>query len=203
MDLAQTIFYVVSPLVTLLAVSVAYIALLRQSRPHILVHYRPNPGIPSVIDLVVENIGGGLARNVKFSEPLPSQCWGIEEPDGKGGEVLGEGLPALASGQKMIFDAGQFGGLAARLGEALEIRASYEYANPIGLTRKRTESYLLSVSHMRSMPTRISADQAIVEALKGPNPTTIQGIKSELYAIRRALESIQSSREKKDSGREV
>lgn len=200
MNLAQTVFYVVSPLVTLLAVLVAYMALLRQSRPHILVHYRPNPGIPSMIDLVVENIGGGLARQVKFSQPLPSQCWGIEKPAGKGGEVLGEGLPALAAGQKVIFDAGQYGGLAARLGDALEVKVSYQYENPIGLTRKRTESYVLSVSHMHNMPTRISADQAIVEALKGPNRTTLQEIKAELHATRQALEGLQSSKEKNGSG---
>lgn len=199
MNLAQTIFYVVSPLVTLLAVSVAYIALVRQSRPHILVHYRPNPGIPSVIDLVVENLGGGLAREIKFSLPLPSQCWGIEKPSGKGGEVLGEGLPALASGQQMIFDAGQYGGLEARLGNALEIQVSYRYRNPIGINRKRTESCVLSVSHIRNMPTRISADQAIVEALKGPNKTTVQEIKTELQGIRCALEKIHASRESSDN----
>lgn len=64
---AQTAFYVVNPLVTLLAVSVAYLALVKQSRPQILVEYRPNPGIQTLIDLVVENIGGGMARNVTFS----------------------------------------------------------------------------------------------------------------------------------------
>lgn len=199
MNLAQTIFYVVSPLVTLLAVSVAYIALVRQSRPHILVHYRPNPGIPSMIDLVVENLGGGLARNLKFSQPLPSQCWGIEKPSGEGGEVLGEGLPALAAGQKMIFDAGQYGGLEARLGNALEVKASYSYRNPIGINRKRTESCVLSVSHIQNMPTRISADQAIVEALKGPNKTTVQEIKSELHAIRLALEKFHTAKESSGS----
>jgi hypothetical protein len=199
MNLAQTIFYVVSPLVTLLAVSVAYIALVRQSRPHVLVHYRPNSGIPSMIDLVVENLGGGLARNLKFSEPLPSQCWGIDKPVGKGGDVLGDGLPALASGQQMIFDAGQYGGLEARLGNALEIKISYSYRNPIGINRKRTESCVLSVSHIQNMPTRISADQAIVEALKGPNKTTVQEIKTELQGIKIALEKIHSSQDSNGS----
>lgn len=203
MNLTQTVFYVVSPLVTLLAVSVAYIALVRQSRPHILVHYRPNAGIPSMIDLVVENIGGGLARNLEFSEPLPSQCWGIEKAIGEGGEVLGKGLPALAAGQQLVFDAGQYGGLEARLGEALEVEVNYTYTNPIGINRKRRESCVLSVSHMRKMPTRISADQAIVEALKGPNNTTVQEIKNELHAIRVALEKNYKSQESSAGGTDV
>ena len=76
----QAIFYVASPLVTLLAVSVAYIALLRQSRPHIIVEYRPNPNIQTMIDLVIENMGNGLARDVSVSQPIPIAYFGIEEP---------------------------------------------------------------------------------------------------------------------------
>ena len=58
--IAQIIFYGVSPLVTLLAVVVAYLALAKQSKPHVLIHYRPNPNIQSIIDLVIENVGTGI-----------------------------------------------------------------------------------------------------------------------------------------------
>ena len=148
--LAQTIFYVVSPLVTLLAVFIAYLALVKQSRPHILVQYRPNPDIPSMIDLVIENIGGGMARNVVFSQPLPARCYGIEKASDNGTEVLGDGLPAIAAAQKYVFDGGQYGGLANRLGTKLEVEVSYKYKNPIGINRKRKESCVLSVSHMKN-----------------------------------------------------
>src|SRR3546814_5419923 len=69
--LAQITAYIVSPLATLLAVWVAYLALSRNSQPQLLAYYQPNPDVPSVIDLVVENIGGGSAIEVRFSEPLP------------------------------------------------------------------------------------------------------------------------------------
>jgi hypothetical protein len=188
--LAQTIFYVVSPLVTLLVVFVAYLALVKQSRPHILVQYRPNPDIPSMIDLVIENLGGGMARNVTFSQPIPARCYGIEKASGSGTEVLGDGLPAIAAAQKYVFDGGQYGGLANKLGTKLELEVSYKYKNPIGITRERKESCVLSVSHLKNMPSRTSAEQAIVDALKGPNVTTLQKIEKELHAIGSALSKI-------------
>ncbi|HHH43369.1 MAG TPA: hypothetical protein ENK49_04455, partial [Gammaproteobacteria bacterium] len=171
--MAQIIFYVVSPLVTLLAVLVAYIALVKQSRPHILVQYRPNPGIQSFIDLVVENIGNGMARNVQFSQPIPAQCFGIEKPDGEGGEALGGGFPAIAAGQQFIFDGGQYAGLKNRIGEMMEIQLTYEYMNPIGIRRKRKEACVLSITHLEGMPSRTNAEQAIVDALKSNNVTTL------------------------------
>ncbi len=200
-SLAQTAFYVISPLVTLLAVLVAYIALVKQSRPHLIIQYQPNPDIQSLINLVVENIGNGLARDIKFSQPIPSQCWGIDEPSGPGGEVLGDGLPGLAAGQSIVFDGGQFGGLESRIGAKLELTVSYSYKNPLGISRNRKEVCILSVAHIRNMPTRTSAGQAIVDALKGPNVTTLQKIQKELAAISKSLGHIAKATEaSKDGG---
>jgi hypothetical protein len=188
--LAQTIFYVVSPLITLLAVSVAYLALLKQSKPHVLIQYRPNPNIQTLIDLVVENIGGGMARDITFSQPLPAKCFGIEKPNGPGLEVLGDGLPAIAAGQKYIFDGGQYGGLASKICDKLEIEISYSFINPLGITRSQKERCVLSISHLQNMPTRTSAEQAVVDALTGPNITTLQRIERELNNIGTALSRI-------------
>ncbi len=197
-NLAQIIFYMVSPLVTLLAVFVAYLALAKQSKPHILVHYRPNQDIQSIIDLVIENIGTGMARHVVFSQPLPARCYGIEAADGVGAEVLGDGLPAIAVGQKYIFDGGQYGGLSEKLGNHLEIIVSYKYTNPLGINRSRKEVCVLSVSHLQNMPTRISSEQAVVDALKGPNKTTLQRIEQELKDIGSAINSLADKVEAKN-----
>jgi len=188
--IAQIIFYGVSPLVTLLAVVVAYLALAKQSKPHILIHYRPNPNIQSIIDLVIENVGTGMARDVTFSKPLPARCFGIESPDGPGSEVLGNGLPAIAVGQQYIFDGGQFGGLSDKLGKHLEVEVLYNYRNPLGIIRRRTETCILSVSHLENMTTRTSPGQAIVDALKGPNTTTLQKIENELKSIGLAINKL-------------
>jgi len=189
-ELAQIIFYGVSPLVTLLAVVVAYLALAKQSKPHILIHYRPNPEIQSIIDLVIENVGAGMARDVVFSKPLPARCYGIEDPDGPGFEVLDDGLPAIAVGQKYIFDGGQYGGLSKKIGKQLEIEVSYKYKNPLGISLSRKEVCFLSVSHLQYMTTRMSAEQAIVDALKGPNKTTLQRMESELKTIGVAINNL-------------
>lgn len=189
-ELAQIIFYGVSPLVTLLAVVVAYLALAKQSKPHILIHYRPNPEIQSIIDLVIENVGAGMARDVVFSKPLPARCYGIEDPDGPGFEVLDDGLPAIAVGQKYIFDGGQYGGLSKKIGKQLEIEVSYKYKNPLGISLSRKEVCVLSVSHLQYMTTRMSAEQAIVDALKGPNKTTLQRMESELKTIGVAINNL-------------
>ena len=200
---AQIIFYMVSPFVTLLAVFVAYLALAKQSKPHILVHYRPNPDIQSIIDLVIENIGTGLARNVVFSRPLPVRCYGIEVADGAGSEALGEGLPVIAVGQKYVFDGGQYGGLSETLGSQLEIEVSYKYINPLGINRSRKEVCVLSVSHLQNMTTRTSAEQAIVEALKGPNKTILQKIEKDLKDIGTAIDSLANKTKDKNKPENV
>ncbi|WP_151444883.1 hypothetical protein [Halomonas sp. 3(2)] len=145
--------------------------------------------------LVIENIGGGMAREVIFSQPLPARCFGIERPDGDGSEVLKEGLPAIAAGQKFVFDGGQYGGLKSKIEDKLEVDISYNFKNPIGFNRRRTERCVLSVGHLGSMPTRTSAEQAIVDALQGPNVTTLQKIEKELRTIGAALNKIADNRD--------
>ncbi|WFM71905.1 hypothetical protein [Halomonas sp. CKK8] len=186
----QTLFYVLSPLVTLMAVSVAYISLVRQMRPHILVYYRPNKDLQTFIDLVVENVGGGMAKNVVFSQPLPIKCFGIGKADDDGDEVLGDGLPAIAAGQVFVFDGGQYGGLSSRVGEKLEVEVRYSYTNPFGFVRRRKELSVLSVSHLGKMPTRTSAGQAIVDALGGVNVTTLHKVDGNLASIASSLDII-------------
>lgn len=195
---AQTIFYVVTPFISLTAVLVTYLALSKQSKPRLLVHYQPNSKHQSIIDLIVENIGNGMAIDVTFSQPLPARCYGIEKPEGEASEVLSNGLPAIAAGQKYVFDGGQYGGLSVMLDPSLEIRVSYMYKNPFGITRKRTETCILSIEHLKYMTTRPSAEAAIVDALKGPNTTTLQQIREELSFIHNALSKISKNDEKED-----
>lgn len=194
--LAQIIAYVVSPLTTVLAVWVAYLAVLKSSQPHVLVYYQPNPDVPSLIDLVIENVGGGSAVRVAFSKQLPINRFGIDAPHGDGSVIETEGFPAVSAGQRYTFNGGQFGGLESVLGAGLTITVSYKYRNPLGILRKGRESVTLSVSHMKGMPTRTSANQAIVDALKGPNTTTVQEIRNELRGINKQLQVLAKQADK-------
>lgn len=196
--LVQIAAYIVSPVATLLAVWVAYLALFRSSQPQLLAYYQPNPDVPTIIDLIVENIGGGSAIDVRFSEPLPINCFGIESSDGGGSAVPASGFPMVSSGQRYVFTGGQFGGLQEKLKDGLALNISYNFRTPIGCIRQYNESFVLSVEHLKGMPTRTSANQAIVDALKGPNNTTIQEIRNELRSINRNLALLIEQRKHND-----
>lgn len=133
--LAQIIAYVVSPLATLLAVWVAYLAVLRGFQPQLLIYSQPNSDVPSLIDLVVENNGGGGAISVTFSESLPINCFGIEKPDGEGESVPKTGFPMVSAGQRYVFNGGQYAGLTSRLGTELPVNILFKYRNPLGFHR--------------------------------------------------------------------
>ena len=50
-----------------------------QVDPHVVVYATPDKTRPSVIVLVIENVGKRVAKNVRFtlSEPLPGDAWGL------------------------------------------------------------------------------------------------------------------------------
>ena len=189
MSLAEFISYVFTPLATIIAVWVAYLAVSKGSEPQLLAYYQPNPGIPTLIDFVIENLGGGSAFEVQPSKPIPIKCFGIDEPEKNPRFIPVSAIPSIAPRQRFVFDGGQYAGLDSQLNDGLELTLNYKYRNAIGFSRKGSEDFVLSVKHLGAMPTRTSADQAIVDALKGPNKTTIQEIRNELRLISRHLAS--------------
>lgn len=48
-------------------------------------------------------------------------------------------------------------------------------------------AFVLGIDHLKGMPSRTSANQAIVDALKGPNKTTLQEIRDELRQLNQIL----------------
>src|SRR3546814_472606 len=138
------------------------------------------------------------AIEVGFSEPLPINCFGSEAPRGGGASVPTSGFPMLSSGQRYVFTGGQYAGLQEKLKDGLALKISYKFRTPVGCIRRYNESFVLGIEHMKGMPTRTSANQAIVDALKGPNNTTIQEIRNELRAINRNLALLFEQRNKKN-----
>lgn len=198
--LAQIIAYIVSPLATLLAVWVAYLALLKGSQPQLLIYYAPNHDIQTLIDLVIENIGSATATDVTFSKPIPVTWFGIEEPQNDGSFIATSGFPAISAGHRYVYDGGQYAGLASQIGEALSVDVNYKYRGPFGFVRKHRESFVLSMAHMAHMPTRTSAQQAVVDALTSANKTTIHEIRNELRALNKSLQALTQQRAR-DVGR--
>lgn len=75
-----------------------------QARPFVVVDCEPNPVSGNIIDIVFENVGKTLAKNVRFSFDPPLKS----SQDGRGGYVfeksvlLSDGIPAMPPGKRVV-----------------------------------------------------------------------------------------------------
>lgn len=89
-------------LITVMATVINYLFFRANVDPNIIIYVDTDEKRPSLILLVVENIGKGLARDISFnfSKPLPQDAWGLgpesEEPQAMNSGPLIHGIPALA-----------------------------------------------------------------------------------------------------------
>jgi len=95
-----------------------------QSAPCVIVSVVHDDTRPSILQLVVRNIGRGLAHDVTFeaSRPIPARAWGItldkaQDPEIMSSGPLIDGIPALGPGEERRIDWGQYGGLFKCIGE--------------------------------------------------------------------------------------
>ena len=95
-----------------------------QSDPCIIVSVVHDNDRPSILQLVVKNIGSGLAHNIsfEFSRPLPKDAWGLSKEEAKAAAPMDNGplilgIPALGPGEMRAKDWGQYGGLIKCVGE--------------------------------------------------------------------------------------
>lgn len=88
---------------------------------------------PTVIQIVIENIGNGVARDVRFqlSQGIPHRAFGLGEnrppaEQMKNGPLI-EGIPALEPRGARKIDWGQFPALRAQLaGKAIEVTCTFK-----------------------------------------------------------------------------
>jgi len=190
----QIAFYIISPIATFLAVGTAYLAIYRQSKPLILVYYEPSNNVGSVIELVISNHGNGTARNIKFSEPIPIHCWGIEAPASiDTSKFQNHTIPVLAAGKELRYDGGQYYGLFSSIGESKNITANYEYRTPLQTRKQGYDTSILDVRHMQLMASRNSAAHDISDAMKGRNNTVFVKLNNTLTSIDYSLSKISES----------
>lgn len=87
--------------VAAIAATVINRALLRtQVDPSVILYATGDPDRPTIINLVVENMGRGLARDIQFTlaEPIPSRAFGVADapmPAEMDSGPLISGIPAL------------------------------------------------------------------------------------------------------------
>jgi hypothetical protein len=113
---------VVLALVTVTATAFNYLLLRTQKDPEVIVYATPDDKRPSIINLIIENIGPGLAKNIEFTLPdyFPERAFGFEDapkPNNMEHGPLISGVPSLGPKAKRILTWGQYGGLYQGLGD--------------------------------------------------------------------------------------
>ena len=122
-------------LIALASTVINYVLLRAQQDPEVLVYAVHDARRPSIINLIIENIGKGIARDVSFSSdrPMPWEAFGFAEakmPKQMQKGPLIYGVPFLSPGEKRIMTWGQYHGLSKGLeGKPINITAKY-FSNP-------------------------------------------------------------------------
>jgi len=135
----------VALVIALTSTIINYLMLCSQRDPEIIVYALPDSRRPTVIILIVENIGKGHAHDVKFEAncSIPQRAFGLvldnaPEPAVMNDGPLIHGIPAFAPGEKRIITWGQFGGLRKGLGDnVLNITAIYKSYPALRFTPKK------------------------------------------------------------------
>ncbi len=104
-------------LVTVTATAINYLFFRSQTDPEVIIYASPDERRPSIVILVIENIGRGLAKDISFtsSKPIPQKAFGFGEnaptPRTMNHGPIINGIPSLGPNSKRIITWGQYGGL--------------------------------------------------------------------------------------------
>ena len=96
-----------------------------QSDPCVVLSVVHDENRPTILQLIVKNVGTGIAYDVRFdfSHPIPAKAWGLTTENAKQAALMNNGplingIPALGPGESRKIDWGQFGGLKAAIGDS-------------------------------------------------------------------------------------
>jgi len=128
-----------------------------QTRPNVIVTAVHDENRPTIIQLVIRNIGHGLATNVTFETSRPLFiAYGLDEETGEEAKPIDRGpfttgIPALGPGESRIISWGQPGGLLKMLGSStITITCKYEFEGqlmPPNVCHVDIESFMGTVAN--------------------------------------------------------
>ena len=139
-------------LVSVFAATTSYFLLRSSLDPHVVVYVKHDERRPSVIVIVIENVGPSLAYTVVCTSdrPVPSKAFGVGPPRRPATAVmthgpLVDGIPVLGPGDRRVITWGQYHGLSAALNKR-PIRVTCQFESrrrfPFDPTSHSTESVL-------------------------------------------------------------
>jgi hypothetical protein len=151
-------------LIALTSTVINYLLLRLQRDPEVVVYAMPDPQRSTIINLVIENTGKGVAHDVRFeaNREIPARAYGIENapaPESMKDGPLINGIPSFGSGEKRIITWGQYGGLKRGLGdEVLDVTAVY-FSKPAPLRIRRQKHKTTSRIDIRSFKGTDASDR--------------------------------------------
>ncbi len=140
MEWVNTANFWVSFLMALIAVSsvlISYTIYRSSTDPEVILYSQPDIKRPSIINLIIHNIGKSPALNVTFSpeKALPSKAFGFDDaqmPEKIVDGPLINGIPYIAPNQQFVITWGQYGGLNKYFGSShIDVDISFERPNSL------------------------------------------------------------------------
>ena len=134
MEAATLTIALIATIVSCAAVMIAFHAYRAQTDPNVIVYIEPDSKRPTIMLLIIENIGSGVAHEVGFSLPenFPENAFG-PAPTGKtefdkmsDGPLI-NGISSLPPGGRRVITWGQGGGLLDYMrGHPKEVKVSFK-----------------------------------------------------------------------------
>ena len=124
-------------LIAIGSVFISYTIYRSSSDPEVIIYSQPDDKRPSIINLIIHNIGKSPALNVKFSpeKALPSKAFGFKDaplPEVMVNGPVINGIPYIAPDQRFIITWGQYGGLNKYFGSSyIDVNIEFERTNAI------------------------------------------------------------------------
>lgn len=130
-------------LIALTSTVINYLLLRIQRDPEVVVYAIPDIQRSTIINLIIENTGKGIAHNVQFKcdRNIPARAFGFDnasEPESMTDGPLINGIPSFGAGEKRVITWGQYGGLKKGLNdEAIDITAIYFSKPPLRIRQQQ------------------------------------------------------------------
>lgn len=144
-----------------------------QSEPNVVVYVRHDEARASLLQIVVENLGRGIASDLQFksSSPIPARAFGLDDKaaashiqeDMKSGPLI-DGIPSLGPNDSRKIVWGQYAGLKRALREkTIVITCNYKH----GKRQMPTVTAVLEVQSFTGTDAVSSEAARVVKALEG------------------------------------
>lgn len=171
-------------IIALSSLIVSYLVYYNNSIADVVVYAQVDKSKPTIINLVIQNIGKGIARDIRFSCPqgIPEQAYGLTNLRDPlklySSGALVKGLPLLHPNEKLVYSWGQLGGLKEALnGKPLNLTVTYY--SPLALQLRK-----------RKIIKKFYLDPTVFEGVDISSTTFESNVNNSLQKIAQSLQKI-------------